>query len=113
MSKNTTGIPTKPKRGMAIADANGNATVSLQPPGTYEWEVTQIGILTTGAANSKCSVFVDNVFYCGSNSGNGDAADGNPLQVNNGSVLTVVWSGVTPGATCTANLLVEEMEVGR
>jgi hypothetical protein len=103
----------KPKGSNAIANTMGIATVTLSPPNTYRWTIYQITVMCNGSSLSSASVSVDGIFYCGSNSGNEDAADGNPLVVNAGSNLTVTWTNASPGSTCTANLLVTETEVGQ
>jgi hypothetical protein len=100
----------KPKRNNGAVAANGTATLSFTPPSTYKWQVGHIGVSSTSTLITQASVFVDGTFYCGTNSGNGDSADGTPLQVNDTSIITVVWSGGTPGATVAAVLLVQEVQ---
>jgi hypothetical protein len=100
----------KPKRNNGTVAANGTVTLSYAPPSTYKWQVGHIGVSSTSALASSASVFVDGTFYCGTSSGNGDSADGTPLQVNDTSIITITWTGATPGSLVAAVLLVQEVQ---
>lgn len=103
----------KPYSGQAIGKADGTAEVDLTPPPGYTWEVYQIGLTSNSTTATTCSVFVNQRFYCGSNLGNQDAADGSPLSVKFSDVLRIVWSNCSVGAICNAYILVEETGVGQ
>lgn len=100
----------KPKKNNAKASTAGIATLTYTPPSTYKWQVGHIAVSTNSGQVSSASVFVDGTFFCGTNSGNGDSADGTPLQVNDTSTITIIWTGCTPGAICSSVLLVEEVQ---
>lgn len=89
----------------------GSVEVDLSPPPGYKWLVNHIAISSNSTTNSSCSIFVDDRFFCGSNIGNGDSADGTPLVVNEGNTLRAVWNGVT-NATCKLSIIVEQVGVG-
>jgi hypothetical protein len=105
--------PNKPYSTSGITPANGILELHLTPPSTYYWNVTQITVTCSGVAESIANVYVDQNYYCGTASGNGDSADGSPLIVANGRTLRVIWAGADVGSTCTVNVLVEETQVGR
>lgn len=103
-------MPLKTYRQQTKADISGIAVVNFTPPSSYKWGVTQIGVMVVGSVQqSTAQVYVDNNFYCGSNSGNQDAADGTPLIVFDGSVLSVQWANVSHNAECYATLIVQEV----
>jgi hypothetical protein len=95
-----------------IIPTGGIGSITFTPPSTYEWEVNQIAVSSTGTAVSTASVSIDGQFICGSNNGDQDSADGSPLLVNNGSTMTITWVGATVGSTCTATIQTTEVEIG-
>lgn len=95
------------------ADADGNAEIDFEPPSTYQWNVTQITVSAASTNSSTAKVFVDQRYFCGSAVGNGDSADGSALIVNNGSKLRIIWAGVDIGGVCTANIQVDEQQIGQ
>jgi hypothetical protein len=104
----------KPYSGQGIAgnSPTQSVEVDLTPPPGYIWEVYQIGITTTSVTATQCSVYVNQRFYCGSNVGNADAADGSPLSVKYSDLLRFVWSNVSAGAVCNVYIQVEEYLIG-
>ena len=103
----------KPYSGQAVASALGVAEVDLVSPPQYQWLVYQMGISTSSSKGSSCSVFLNQRFMCGSNTGNADAADGSPIPVRAGDTLRVQWNGCSPGAICNVQILVEEYLMGQ
>lgn len=102
-----------PKSGQAIANASGVAEVDMTPPPGYTWEVYQIGVTSNSKTNSTVSVYLNQRFYCGSNIGNQDAADGSPISVKFSDQFRLIWSNCSPGAVCNAQLLVVEQLIGQ
>lgn len=103
----------KPYSAQGIANAAGVAEADFTPPPGYVWDVYQIGVQSSSATPSTCSVFINQRFYCGSNIGNQDAADGSPLTVKWADVLRIIWSQCSPGAVCNGYLQVDERAVGQ
>lgn len=95
------------------ANNAGVAELDMTPPPGYTWEVYQIGITNNSSQQSTCSVFINQRFYCGSNIGNQDAADGSPLSVKFSDQLRIVWSNCSAGAIGNAYILVDESPVGQ
>ena len=106
----TVGVLSPPA--IAIADANGNASVTFTPSVNQAWIVTRIAVTSTSALIPVAQVLVSGVFECGTNNGNGDTAAGNPLPLGAGQDLVVEWSGCTPAAKCTARLTYERVAPG-
>jgi hypothetical protein len=92
----------------AIANAAGVATVNKQCPNGYIWTLRHIGISGSGALSPTCSIYQNNNFICGSQTGNNDAADGSPMVVYDTDTVTITWNGCTVGAVLQATLLVDE-----
>jgi hypothetical protein len=93
----------------AIANSAGAATVRTKAvPGGHQWLVDTIVVATTSALPGEALVYLGDpsisTFQCGSGAANNDTADGTPIIVPEGAFLTIVWSGQTPGATCTARV---------
>lgn len=105
----------KPYSGQGVAGntAGQQVEIDLTPPPGYIWEVYQIGITTNSTTATTCQVFVNQRFYCGSNVGNADAADGSPLSVKFSDTLRLIWSNVSAGAVCNVYIQVEEYLVGQ
>lgn len=103
----------KPYSAQGIGNAAGTAEADLTPPPGYVWDVYQIAVETNSTSASTCSVYINQRFYCGSNIGNQDAADGSPLTVKWSDELRVIWSGVTQGAACNVYIQVDEKAIGQ
>lgn len=103
----------KPYSGQAVANAAGVAEIDLVPPAAYQWLVYQIGLSAGSSTSSTASVYLNQRFMCGSNTGNADAADGSPIPVRTGDTLRIVWNNCSQGAICSAQILVEEYLMGQ
>lgn len=86
--------------------------ILINPPSGYEWSVEHIGINTNSAQPTQCTVSRNNVFVCGSESGNLDSADGAPILLKDGDELELLWINVQDTPVCTALLIVTETERG-
>lgn len=87
-----------------VIGADGTAAVTFTTPVGHGWIVTRIAVSSTSGFPTDALVFVNGIFQLGTGAGNGDSATGNPMPVQEGSVVTVEWTGGQPGATCTATL---------
>lgn len=99
-----------PKVITAIAKSNGRAEATVGPGQSREnWAITRMTTQIAGSTTGELKV------YHGTEQG-GNLVDGTylavndisemaiPLIVNAGEVLTHIWTGVTPGATCFARV---------
>lgn len=89
----------------AVADAAGIARCVFGAPAIgWSWDIERMVVVGGGSAiayvgGEQVSRIVDLTA-----SGSGDVADENsPIYAEDGEVLSVVFSGVTPGVLCTAN----------
>jgi hypothetical protein len=93
----------------ATANASGRAIVS-KGPGKFgeSWEVTTLAASSTSILESQLRVYrgveSDSAQVASTYSGNSDTAGGNTIQVPGQDKLVFVWSGCTPGATCTCRI---------
>lgn len=83
-----------------IVAANGRATVTIRPSNAVIWTVSQVTAELTGGdipASAECYVR-KNGYLVTPMVPNADAAGGEPaIQLLPSDVLTVEWSGCTPG----------------
>lgn len=91
----------------AIAGAAGTAVIAVTPRGSDTWRVTQVsvsmlaGSATAVADAATCAIYLEGNFVTPVVA-QGDAAEGTPVDVQPNEVLTVEWSGCTPGNVCKA-----------
>jgi hypothetical protein len=90
--------------GTAIAALDGTASVSFTVPVGLQWILTRIAVSSTSIYPTDAVVTVNEVFQLGTGAGNGDSATGNPMPIQQGSVITITWNGAYPGSLCTATL---------
>ncbi len=88
----------------ATIAADGTASVSFTTPVGLGWVVTRIAVSSTSQFPTDAFVDVNGIFQLGTGAGNGDSATGNPMPVQEGSIVTVSWTGGQPGKVCTATL---------
>jgi hypothetical protein len=106
MSNTAAGAPhiyvTSPE--IASAAADGTASVIFTVPVGLQWVLTRIAVSSTSQYPTNCRVLVNGIFQLGTGAGNGDSATGNPMPIQQGSEITIEWTGCSPGANCTATL---------
>lgn len=87
----------------AVADATGQAVATWDPVELgYMWLVDGLSVRTTSTTDTRATVWAGPRLMDGSDSGNFDISDRSaPILVAAGEALEVVWTGATPGATCT------------
>lgn len=86
--------------GSVTLDASGNGSVVLRPSNAHEsWTITSTVVRTrTAVLNPVCQTFVGSSGVMGGQAvdttytGNNDSSD-TIIEVNEGSFLTVVWTG--------------------
>jgi hypothetical protein len=90
-----------------VFDTVGTAVVQIGPSRRQVWHTSNVAVVTDSALSTAARVYRGSVapgnYLAGTHSGNGDNA---PLEVTltPGALLTVVWSGGTPGARATVSL---------
>lgn len=89
--------------------ATGRATISLTPSGMYGWTVDQVSVeMLTAPSGAECYLrrngsMVSPIIPTAS------VVDGAPAVIlNPGDVLTVEWSGCTPGDTAKATFMYDD-----
>lgn len=90
-----------------VFNSSGVATVQIGPVRRQTWRPENIGVTTTSTTATEARVYqgsASGTFYAGTYSGNRDNAPASGLRLSPGQVLTVVWSGGTPGARATVTL---------
>lgn len=98
----------KPVGGSARAPTS---EVNLTPPTGYRWTVQQISVTSSSTTVTSARVYINGRFVCGTSSGNEDSADGNPLPITTGSVLSVRWDGGSVDAVYGVTMFVTETPV--
>ena len=88
----------------AIFGGDGTASVGFTTPVGLGWILTRIAVSSTSSYPTNAFVYVNEVFQLGTGAGNGDSATGNPMPVQEGSEVTIQWTGGQPGATAQATL---------
>lgn len=94
----------------APADAAGIATVEFGPvPSGLLWLVQRMRVMTNSATASTLAVYAgpvdDSNMVDGTIVGNQDTADeASPILVDSNLMLTLQWTGATPGAIGTARI---------
>lgn len=91
-----------------IADANGRAVARLQPLRAFEaWRVNNMTVQSTSTLVPEARVYRGSenpsTLQDGTYSGNFDVSTVD-MTIPNGVALICVWSGCTPGATCTLTI---------
>jgi hypothetical protein len=82
-----------------LVAADGSCTISFRAQGRYAWQVEQISTEMQGAiSGSECNLFVNGSMVTPLLPRRSVAAGDPPLPVYPGDVVTIVWSGCTPGA---------------
>lgn len=90
-----------------IVDALGVAVVTIGPTRRQIWRTTNVAVLCDSTESTEARVYRGSAmpgnYLAGTHSGNGDNA---PISVSlaTGGLLTVVWTGGTPGARATVSL---------
>lgn len=81
-----------------ITDAAGNCTISFRTAGQVAWDVSQITIeMPTAPAGAVAALRINDVLVTPLIPA-GDAAAGDPpLPVYPGDVVSIEWTGATPG----------------
>jgi len=82
----------------ATVAANGIATVNIRPDRLQTWRVDQVSVqLASAPLGSTCTLTVNGSFVT-LLVPNGDAAAGDPsITLQTGDVMTVQWTGCSPG----------------
>lgn len=97
--------------GTVVLDASGNGTVVLRPGNAHEsWTITSTVVRTvTAVKNPVCQTFVGSSGVVGGQAvdttytGNNDSSD-TKIEVNEGSFLTVVWTGGDVGTQASVSV---------
>lgn len=97
----------------AVAGSFGAAEADLTPPPGYQWMVYHISVFANSTTNCTCSVYLNQRFICGTTIGTADSADGSPVPMNFSDSIRFVWNGVSNGAVCNVQILVEEAVIGQ
>lgn len=101
----------------ADGDADGDVTLEFGPvPAGHLWKVQRLVVFADSTAYSTCLVYVGKPtasnLVDGTDNGNLAVADmSQPIVVPEGQTLTVVWTGLTAGSSCTARCQYELSEL--
>lgn len=91
-----------------VFDAAGRAVVTVGPVRRQTWMPANIAVFTDSSSSTEARVYqgapAPGSYYAGTYSGNSDNAPAAGLRLTPGAVLTVVWTGGTPGARATVSL---------
>lgn len=92
-----------------VLDASGRGVVVIQTETPRQlWQVNNVAVSGTSALDVDAKVYFGSEtpknYVGGTNQGNNDNIPCNVLMYPN-KVLTIVWSGGTPGARQTASLI--------
>jgi hypothetical protein len=101
-----------------IADAQGNATLTVTPLDAIGWRVSQVspsmlpGSAPTVSATATAAVYVVGVLIAPFVA-QGDAVAGDPpIDLQPGDVMTLVWVGCTPGNAVQAMVFYDFIPAG-
>lgn len=103
-----------------IADANGNASLSLQKiPVGLEWIVQQVGLKVAPAAGVVVSgiiianIFRNNQLIASTNQGGQGSAGGQPYyKLTASDDLTITWANAGAGSQCIGTISYSEHGAG-
>lgn len=82
------------------ADALGTGHIDVTPAGSVDWVITNTNVKNDGAANSVAEAQAFGGPNDTTSTGNGDTSDTRTV-LHPADVMRVIWSGCTPGSTCT------------
>ncbi len=91
----------------AVADASGNATATIQPlNGTHSWRVSQVTTEMPGASG-LADVRKNGVLVTSIRATKGVASGPPEVELKYDDLMTVEWTGLTPGSTGKVYIIYE------
>lgn len=90
----------------AVADANGNAVIRIQPGNNQRWEIKQVTPEAENASGAATGKLKKNGSTVSPFLAAGDVvADAPTVFLNKSDVMTVEWSGLTAGDPVSAYVI--------
>lgn len=95
----------------STVDANGDATVLVQPTKNEPWNITQVSVEMSNAPTGATCFLRKNGSLITLLIAGGDVADGSPpVFLRPGDRLTIEWEGCTPGLVGDVLVFYDEAE---